>query len=206
MSNTPTPRTDLFMCANCCDIEHCADFARQLERELAEAQSQISALQQHIATGRSWNAPDSLLAENAELREQLAKESTHACNLVSRLSDEQEKTWNLERELAEAQDQAHIWEKRYNEMIATCQQAGRERDNALSDYRQADTDSIRALHARNEARAQRDALAVLAGELIAAIRVNYQYRGYAAATTEQIDAYIQPFETSLKSALAASAT
>ena len=34
-----------------------------------------------------------------------------------------------------------------------------ERDNALSDFRQADTDSIRALHERNEARDQRDALA-----------------------------------------------
>ena len=32
----------------------------------------------------------------------------------------------------------------------------RERDNALSDWRQADTDSIRAIHERNEARAQRD--------------------------------------------------
>lgn len=31
-----------------------------------------------------------------------------------------------------------------------------ERDNALSDFRQADTDSIRALHERNEARIQRD--------------------------------------------------
>jgi len=35
----------------------------------------------------------------------------------------------------------------------------RERDIALSDFRQADTDSIRALHERNEARKQRDALA-----------------------------------------------
>jgi len=34
-----------------------------------------------------------------------------------------------------------------------------ERDNALSDWRQADTDSIRALHERNEARQQRDELA-----------------------------------------------
>jgi len=35
----------------------------------------------------------------------------------------------------------------------------RERNIALSDFRQADTDSIRALHERNEARKQRDALA-----------------------------------------------
>lgn len=32
----------------------------------------------------------------------------------------------------------------------------KERDNALSDFRQADTDSIRALHERNTARIQRD--------------------------------------------------
>lgn len=39
------------------------------------------------------------------------------------------------------------------------QQLEAERDNALSDFRQADTDSIRALHERNEARGQRDELA-----------------------------------------------
>ena len=39
------------------------------------------------------------------------------------------------------------------------QQLEAERDNALSDFRQADTDSIRALQERNEARGQRDALA-----------------------------------------------
>jgi len=33
-----------------------------------------------------------------------------------------------------------------------------ERDNALSDWRQADTDSIRALNERNEARKERDSL------------------------------------------------
>jgi hypothetical protein len=76
----------------------------------------------------------------------------------------------------------------------------RERDNALSDYRQADTDSIRALHARNEARAQRDALAVLAGELIAAIRINSLNRSASYASFAQIDAYLHPFETRLKSA------
>ena len=32
------------MSADCCDIEHCADFARQLERELAEAREQRDKL------------------------------------------------------------------------------------------------------------------------------------------------------------------
>jgi hypothetical protein len=153
MSNTPTPtpRTDA--------VENHAyqydddmtpvvrsDFARQLERELAEMDSKNILLRQSIQA-----------ASNEQTR--------------------------LKKELTNAQ---------------------RERDNALSDYRQADTDSIRALHERNEARAQRDALAVLAGELIAALRINYQYRGFSDATVEKIDSYLHPFETRLKSALAAS--
>ena len=32
---TSTPRTDEFARAECCDLEHALDFARQLERELA---------------------------------------------------------------------------------------------------------------------------------------------------------------------------
>ena len=45
------------------------------------------------------------------------------------------------------------------ELKSSIESKNRERDNALSDLRQADTDSIRALHERNEARGQRDALA-----------------------------------------------
>ena len=45
------------------------------------------------------------------------------------------------------------------ELKSSIESKNRERDNALSDFRQADTDSIRALHERNEARGQRDALA-----------------------------------------------
>jgi hypothetical protein len=40
----PTPRTDEFMTATCCDLDHCADFARQLERELGEAREQRDRL------------------------------------------------------------------------------------------------------------------------------------------------------------------
>jgi hypothetical protein len=45
------------------------------------------------------------------------------------------------------------------EMLAFAGKMEMERDNALADFRQADTDSIRALHERNEARGQRDLLA-----------------------------------------------
>ena len=45
------------------------------------------------------------------------------------------------------------------ELKSSIESKNRERNNALSDFRQADTDSIRALHERNEARGQRDALA-----------------------------------------------
>lgn len=50
-------------------------------------------------------------------------------------------------------------EMRIGTLKQRIQQLEAERDNALSDFRQADTDSIRALHERNEARDQRDALA-----------------------------------------------
>jgi len=142
---TPTPRTDAVASFGCVRD----DFARQLERELAEAQkllTQTMAEREH--NGR-------MVSEYRQQRD--------AC--ASQLAD-----------------------------------AIRERDNALSDYRQADTDSIRALYERNEARVQRDALAALAGELIAVFRINYQYHRFTAATTEQIDAYLQPFETRLKAA------
>jgi regulator of replication initiation timing len=81
VNDTPTPRTDAVASFGCVRD----DFARQLEHELAEAQSQISTLQQHLATGRAWNAPDSLLAENAELREQLETEQIRlaACGIVA---------------------------------------------------------------------------------------------------------------------------
>jgi septal ring factor EnvC (AmiA/AmiB activator) len=53
----------------------------------------------------------------------------------------------LERELAEARSEID--------------QLKRESDNAESDRRQAEADTIRALHERNEARGQRDRLATV---------------------------------------------
>ena len=35
MTPTPTPRTDEFERAECCDLEHALDFARELEIDLA---------------------------------------------------------------------------------------------------------------------------------------------------------------------------
>jgi hypothetical protein len=51
-----------------------------------------------------------------------------------------------------------IWDTPYRDgddfskMLDHAKKLERERDNAMSDWRQADTDSIRALHERNEAR------------------------------------------------------
>ncbi len=70
--------------------------------------------------------------------------------------DEKADPWllasELERELAEARKMQ--------------QDRTDERDNALSDWRQADTDSIRAIHERNEARAQRDSLAAALRDVV----------------------------------------
>ena len=48
----------------------------------------------------------------------------------------------------------------------------KERDNALSDFRQADTDSIRALHERNNARVQLASERALADQLAAIIQLD----------------------------------
>ena len=42
----------------------------KLERELAEALEELKKANQYIATGRSWNAPDSLFAEISMLKQQ----------------------------------------------------------------------------------------------------------------------------------------
>lgn len=69
-------------------------------------------------------------------------------------------TADLERKLAEANIKLERGLKENRELWASNQELMAQRDNALSDWRQADTDSIRAIHERNEARAERDALAV----------------------------------------------
>lgn len=61
--------------------------------------------------------------------------------------------------LAKAREAMIQMEAEIAELKLSIESKNRERDNALSDLRQADTDSIRALHERNEARGQRDALA-----------------------------------------------
>jgi hypothetical protein len=72
----------------------------------------------------------------------------------------------LERELAEARESikehdacADAWCAKARKLNEGLAEAIRERDNAESDKRQADVDTLRALHERNEARAQRDRLA-----------------------------------------------
>jgi len=61
--------------------------------------------------------------------------------------------------LAKARDAMMRMENEIAELKSSLESSMIERDNAISDFRQADTDSIRALHERNEARKQRDALA-----------------------------------------------
>ena len=61
--------------------------------------------------------------------------------------------------LAKAREAMIQMEAEIAELKSLFESSERKRDNALSDFRQADTDSIRALQERNEARGQRDALA-----------------------------------------------
>jgi hypothetical protein len=75
---------------------------------------------------------------------------------------------DLERELAEARELVAMYKEAKEEFSQYSERrnlekqlaaAIRERDNADSDRRQADADTLRALHERNEAREQRDRLA-----------------------------------------------
>ena len=76
MSNTPTPRTDEFMSADCCDIEHCADFARQLERELARA------LKLAEDNGKLAHQTACELADAKEQRDNARKEAERFRNVI----------------------------------------------------------------------------------------------------------------------------
>lgn len=46
----PTPRTDEFARAECCDLQHALDFARELERELAAERAIVASLQALVTT------------------------------------------------------------------------------------------------------------------------------------------------------------
>ena len=92
----------------------------------------------------------------------------------------------LENERDEAVRSCHIWQKGHAELVKERDKwaglydaAIAERDNALSDWRQADTDSIRAFRERNEAREQRDRLAKALEQLM-----TYQPRSTVIAMNE----------------------
>lgn len=83
---------------------------------------------------------------------------TDAIGMASKLTL---KCMDLERERDEAIRSCHIWQKGHAKLVEERDRWERlhhaaiaERDNALSDWRQADTDSIRALYERNEARSR----------------------------------------------------
>jgi DNA repair ATPase RecN len=152
MSNTPTPRTDnaempidrvdTIASRQACVVH--ADFSRQLERELAEAKRLISRM---VEVESQW---DSQAVGGAIEGLQLGDPIRPAILPYIR---------KLQRELAEAENNNAMLKKCLLQMQEAAKQLAdtrRERDNALSDFRQADTDSIRALHERNEAREERD--------------------------------------------------
>lgn len=138
MNPTPTPRTDdlkreledsALNIETAC--EHLLDHARQLERELAELQDRVDDSGLHSCHAECKRP-------NCVLRRQLAKSQ----KAVARLA-----------EVVKSRDADRVYlDQKWNELRD-------QRDNAISDFKQADADSIRALYERNEARKQRDALA-----------------------------------------------
>jgi len=88
MSDTPTPRTDEFMRADCCDIEHCADFARDLERELAEAENNNAMLKKCLL--QMQEAAKQLSDTRRELAEARELAGPIDLELISRLKAERD--------------------------------------------------------------------------------------------------------------------
>jgi len=135
-----TPRTDA-------EVGYCYDYtsqtelvsahvSRQLKRELAEAKEREEKLKTMLL--------DPTTVHINMMRGTIAKLDWPTLEHIHG-------NHPLRAQLAEAKE-AEASEARW------AAQYKQERDNALSDYKQADTDSIRSLHERNEARAQRDAL------------------------------------------------
>jgi chromosome segregation ATPase len=93
------------------------------------------------------------LAETLAENERLTRELAEAKKLLTQTMSECENNGRMAYEYRKQRDAIEAQNYRICRELAN---AIRERDNALSDYRQADTDSIRALHERNEAREDRD--------------------------------------------------
>jgi len=135
MNTQPTPETDKNTYSR--HQESCpkdvvpALICRRLERERDEARAELS--EWRILNG--WGGTPEIIHDFIKGQQTRIH---HAQDLEAELAAVTEQRDRLERELATAL---------------------RDRDNALSDWTQADTDSIRALHERNEAIEQRDRLA-----------------------------------------------
>ena len=97
--------------------------------------------------------------EEADLREKKSDVWAHECDVLREQLKEDEKA-------LEGNIDTFVDLKEASIMLR------KERDNALSDFRQADTDSIRALHERNNARVQLASERALADQLAAIIQLD----------------------------------
>jgi hypothetical protein len=143
--------------------------ARELESELAEARELLRQCLKvmpcgYIPTHTIENLPKMISDLATELAEEITQRETlegmyhkviSACLKCDPIAACQREDGELEPPW-EVIDRVMSQRDRLERELAT---ALRDRDNALSDWTQSDTDSIRALHERNEARNQRNTLA-----------------------------------------------
>jgi chromosome segregation ATPase len=94
------------------------------------------------------------LAENERLTRELADARRERDN--ARKENEKLYQWTAFNGVLELEKERKETLAENERLTRELADAIREKDNAISDYRQADTDSIRALHERNEAREDRD--------------------------------------------------
>jgi hypothetical protein len=130
----PTPRTDEFMAATCCDLDHCTDFARQLERELADALGTISM---------AINSANARQAETEHARRRLAEareEGEEQARLLG-MSGEREagllaEIDRLKRELAEERARSFRLADRAEDLLVDLAEARGQRDRLAEALRE----------------------------------------------------------------------
>jgi DNA repair exonuclease SbcCD ATPase subunit len=174
-----------------------ADRVVRQESELAEANYQV---EKYAAEARqAIDAYEAAFVELAAVKQTIG-ELCESCGWAMRFPG-QPCRCELERDLANLKESiTSLSHPNCRDLLRERDEALRDRDNALSDWTQADTDSIRALHERNEAIEQRDKLAVICGELIAAVRINSMRDTFREATPDQIEEWLKQWVDKLAAA------
>jgi hypothetical protein len=172
-----------------------AEIARQLERKLAEANHQVGKYADEAR--QAIDAHGAAVIELAAVKQTMG-ELCESCGWSMRFPD-QPCRCELERELADLKEcVSSMSHPNIRDLLRELAEAREQRDEALSD-----SEFLRELYALlaercdrrtvelAETRDQRDRLAVICGELIAAVRINSMRDTFREATPNQIEEWLK---------------